>query len=110
MTGIGMSNWLHHTIKCLQYNLVKTGGQCIHARVRVGVDAWGQDHACVWMHRADALSLTTYVSIAMSDHYLKVFEAVVHDALQQLICGGIAGSAHQDTRLASQIRQCAAEP
>lgn len=35
---------------------------------------------------------------------------MVHDALQQLVSGGIAGSANQDARLASQIRQGAAQP
>lgn len=38
---------------------------------------------------------------SMSVQYLEVSEAVVHDALQQLICGSIAGGAHQDPWLAS---------
>ena len=43
----------------------------------------------------------------LSAVYLEVFESVVHDTLKQFISGSIAGCAHQDARLASQVRQCA---
>jgi len=42
----------------------------------------------------------------LSALYLEVFESMVHDTLKQLISGSIAGCAHQDARLASQVGQC----
>ena len=42
----------------------------------------------------------------LSALYLEVFESMVHDTLKQFISSSIAGCAHQDAWLASQIRQC----
>ncbi len=42
----------------------------------------------------------------LSAVYLEVFESMVHDTLKQFIRSGIAGCAHQDARLASQVGQC----
>lgn len=46
---------------------------------------------------------------AGNSDYLEVKKAMVHDALQQLICGSIAGGTHKDAGFASQVRQCAAQ-
>lgn len=50
------------------------------------------------------------VASLLAGKHLKIQEAIVHDALQQFISGSIAGRTHQNARLASQIRQCTAQP